>query len=963
MLEIRVMLKQYSHNKYISLVALFVLLICTAGQANAQERITLGGHRTAASENARIIGPVAPSEPIALTLALTPRDPQGLETLLQRLYDPSDPLYRHFLTPEQFTARFGPTQTQYDIIEAFARTRGLTITETSSNRLLLGVEAPSATVEMAFGVHLQHLLDRHGRRFHAPDSEPKVPASISALLTSVVGLDDSAVWQPQSVSQKATLGFNSLAAPLQIGTGPNGGLSPTDIRTAYGLANLPAGVNGAGQTLALFELDGYKPADIIAYENQFQSQLGVMKFPIITPVPIDGGSGALGGGQAEVTLDIELQIALAPAAGAIQVYEGPNSGIGLLDTYNQIALDDTAKQISTSWGLAEDETGSSFLTAEAPIFAEMAAQGQTIYAASGDSGALDDGKALSVDDPASQPYVTGTGGTTLSLGAGGGRASEAAWSDSGGGASAFWPIPYWQLPVVATDKGSNASFTMRNVPDVSLDANPNTGYAIYLNGDWTVYGGTSCAAPLWAAFTALVNQERAANNEPALGFANPLLYAIGAGQFGSDTNDFYDVTKGSNGGNGFYSAVSGYDDVTGLGTFNGASLLIDLVAGPNVGPILTGSANASGVTLSWTAVSGAVSYSVYRATTSGAEGATPLIAGLAGTSDTDTTVTADTAYYYVVTAVNASGVTVPSNELAVTPSASLSVQNVSANPTAVTGKTTALSVQATAPQGQTLSYTWAATGPAPVSYSVNGTIAASGTTATFTKAGTYLFTVTVTNSAGLSVTGTVSVTVNQTVTKLSITPPSVTLTTGQTQQFTATANDQFGNALTASPTWTTNGGGIITSNGLFTATTPGGPDTLTATQAGVRTTAQVTVVAAVNASAFISQSVPSSMVAGQTYSVSVTYQNTGTTTWTSAAAYHLGSQDPQDNTTWALPVGGGRVLLPAGTSVAPGQSVTFTFNVKAPAKAGTYPIQWRVVQDGVQWFGAFTPIVNVSVTS
>jgi hypothetical protein len=286
----------------------------------------------------------------------------------------------------------------------------------------------------------------------------------------------------------------------------------------------------------------------------------------------------------------------------------------------------------------------------------------------------------------------------------------------------------------------------------------------------------------------------------------------------------------------------------------------------------------------------------------------------------------------------------------------------SATPNPVNGTQTSVSVLGADVAGASaLTYTWSATGPAPVNFSPNGTNAAQNSTATFTKSGAYTLTVTVADTSGHSVQSSVSVTVNQTVTKLSITPASVTLTTGKIQQFTASATDQFGNALTITPTWAITGGGTLNSTGLFTASTPGGPYTLTATQAGVRNTAQVTVVAAVNSSTFVSQSVPSSMVAGQTYSVSVTYQNTGTTTWTSAAAYHLGTQDPSDNTTW-LTGGGNRLLLPPGTSVAPGQSVTFTFNVKAPAKAGTYPMQWRTVQDGVQWFGAFTPIVNVSVT-
>jgi kumamolisin len=333
-------------------------------------------------------------------------------------------------------------------------------------------------------------------------------------------------------------------------------------------------VTGAGQTLALFELDGYTASDISAYESTY----GLPNVPLEN-VLVDSATGGAGGGAGEVTLDIELMLAVAPGASKIIVYEGPNNDQGILDTYAKIANENRAKSVSTSWGLSEDGSSSSFLQAENAIFKQMAAQGQSIFAAAGDDGANDNGSSLSVDDPGSQPYVVGVGGTNLSTRGDGSYGSETTWhsgsSGGGGGVSAIWTQPDWQNGIAtAVNLGS---ISMRNVPDVSLDADPNTGYAIYCNGSWGVWGGTSAAAPLWAGFTALVNQQRQANGLGPLGFANPSLYRIG--QTGSYGADFHDINDNST--NGHYPAVSGYDNATGWGSFNGDGLFQSLTEDPS----------------------------------------------------------------------------------------------------------------------------------------------------------------------------------------------------------------------------------------------------------------------------------------------------------------------------------------------------------------------------------------------
>ena len=567
--------------------------------ASAQTgKLPLRGHVPALVQSANLVGRVQPTETVRLALSLPLRNQAALNDLLARLYDPADPMYGKYLTTEQFKAQFAPTQADYNAVIAFAQAQGLAVTNTYANRLIVDVAAPAQTVESAFGVRLKQYQLPTGRVFRAPDSDPALPAGVANKLQGIVGLDTAEVWQTHNrVKPADPLAFLNAPAgqltpdgsltPFVTGSGPNGGLSPADIKKAYGLT--AATQTGAGQTLALFELDGYKASDITAYESYFG-------LPGVTlqNVLVDGYSGAAGSGAVEVTLDIELQIALAPGISKIIVYEGPNSGSGAIDTYNRIASDNLAKSVSTSWGLAEANAGSSTRSSENTAFQQMAAQGQSIFAASGDSGAYDNGSSLSVDDPASQPYMTGVGGTKLTTaGKGGAWSSEATWNGGsiaggggGGGISTVWPLPSYQSGFGSTS--AKTSTTNRNVPDVSLDADPNNGYAIYVGGGWNIYGGTSCAAPLWSAFTALVNQQRVSAGKATLGFANPALYAIGKGA--NYTTEFHDIADGST--NLYYPAVAGYDLATGLGTINnGVNLLADLA-----GSAVTGGGGGGGGT-------------------------------------------------------------------------------------------------------------------------------------------------------------------------------------------------------------------------------------------------------------------------------------------------------------------------------------------------------------------------------
>lgn len=551
-------------------LGVFACTLALSASAVVAQSVALPGHLPAVIGAAKQLNRIDAAEQVTLALVLPLRNQDQLADLLHRLYTPGDLLYGQYLTPEIFAQQFSPTQADYEAVIAFAQAQGLTVTNTHSNRTVVDVVGNARTVEQAFGVQLDQYQLASGRTFRAPSNEPQIPVPLAGRLAAVVGLDTAAVWKKHNIERPlAPQGAAAVLSTHAAGSGPGGGLAPTDIRTAYNFSSI--GATGTGQTLGLFELDGYTAGDITEYERYFN-----LPTVPLQNVLVDSARGTAGSGADEVTLDLELQIATAPNISKIYVYEGPDTNSGVVDTYNRIATDNLAKSVSTSWGEAEGYVTSSIRNSENQAFEQMAAQGQSIFAAAGDSGAYDNGSTLSVDDPASQPYVTGVGGTTLTTtGVGGAWKSETTWNGGsinngagGGGISTVWSKPTYQSTY-------GLSSTYRNVPDVSLNANPNTGYAIYVGGAWTVFGGTSCGGPIWSAFIACVNQGRIAAAKNTLGFANTPLYLIGAAS--NYTTDFHDIDDNST--NLYYHATVGYDNATGWGTLYGAHLYTDLVNG------------------------------------------------------------------------------------------------------------------------------------------------------------------------------------------------------------------------------------------------------------------------------------------------------------------------------------------------------------------------------------------------
>ncbi len=545
--------------------------------SSGEAMVRLSGHiPPRVQAHAVSLGALNTDEHVHAIFTLPVRNQAELEKLIQRLHNPNDEYYGKYLTSEEFIEKFAPSQEDYDKVINYAKGQGFTVTGTHDNRLLLNTSAPAGTVEKAMDITLHQYEYKGGRKFYAATIEPAVPASIAAVISGVVGLNNAGQWRTHYHQLKNNATSN--ASP----SGPGGGFSPHDIAVAYNLTGISA--NGAGQSVATLQLGSYLASDINTYTTTFGLPPAKMHNVLILGGPTDPTPNG------ETTLDAQLVLAMAPGCD-LYMYMAPNSNQGVVGAYNKMATDNIVKSISTSWGLGEDETDSQTLQTQNTIFMQMAAQGQTMYAAAGDNGAYDDqNSTLVVDDPASQPYVVGVGGTTLTVDSTTGiYLSEAVWNDregsGGGGVSKIWPIPSWQTAVATTYSKTN-----RNVPDISLNADPEKGYAICLNGSWTMFGGTSCAAPLWAGFTALINQELAANQKPPLGFANPKLYALGTDPTAS-AQVYHDVTSGNN---LFYPAGSKYDNATGWGTPNCQNLLQALIQGsttpvqppPQVAPVL-----------------------------------------------------------------------------------------------------------------------------------------------------------------------------------------------------------------------------------------------------------------------------------------------------------------------------------------------------------------------------------------
>ncbi|SES42039.1 kumamolisin [Streptomyces sp. yr375] len=539
-----------SRLKLVGLVAVPALLAAAVPAAYAAGTVEPHSTRAAVTgdvlkglkQDATRTGNVAAGKRISVAISLTPRSDKALDTFVAEVSNPRSSSYGHYLTKRQFAARFGRTDAEVKQLKDYLHTQGLTVTAVHAGNLVVDASGTAAQLEKAFGAKLSTYKDAaSGRSFYANEAAPTLPTAIASLVSDVAGLNNRVQLHHQAPST------------VTPHNGPGGGYTPAQLKGGY---NVSSTYTGSGQKIALLEFDGFQQSNITKYDNNYG-----LGSPTPTVQKVSGGSGALGDGQVEVELDIEVLHAIAPKAN-VTVFEGPNTDAGEVDTYQAI-VDSGIPTTSISWGAAESARTTSGMNAVDAVFKAGAAQGLGFYAASGDDGSDDAGDGTTaVDYPASDPYVTGVGGTKLTVTSSNAFSKEVAWSGGGGGKSTVFKIPSWQT---AVQKSAGGGF--RQVPDVSAHANPSPGLSIYSQGSWSSVGGTSAAAPEWAAFAALYNQRAAAAGDANLGFANPALYA-------ANGTGFHDITSGSNGA---YSAATGWDFTTGWGSYNAATLATKLL--------------------------------------------------------------------------------------------------------------------------------------------------------------------------------------------------------------------------------------------------------------------------------------------------------------------------------------------------------------------------------------------------
>jgi kumamolisin len=508
--------------------------------------ISLKGSERAAMRGARVLAPADPAERLEVTILVRRRARQDFAARVAACA--SGLGLSPFLSRDEFAKRHGADAPDLAAVRAFAAAHGLAVEQEDAARRTVVLSGTVAQFSAAFNVQL-HQMSHAGRSYRGRTGAILVPADLDGIVEAVLGLDSRPQASPHfRIRRPAASGAVSY--------------TPIQVATAYGFPN----GTGQGQCVAIIELGGgFQLTDLDTY---FKG-LGVST-PSVVAVSVDHATNNptndASGPDGEVMLDVEVVGAIAPQANIV-VYFAPNTDAGFLDAITTAIHDTTHKPsvISISWGGPEVSWTAQAMTAMDNAFQAAATMGITVCAASGDNGSSDgvnDGSDH-VDFPASSPFALACGGTSLQA-SGSSIRSEVVWNDgaangaSGGGVSSFFPLPSWQTGLNAVhNKGQSTALSKRGVPDVAGNADPQTGYAVRIDGTNTVIGGTSAVAPLWAALIARINQ---VSGKPG-GYLNPSLY--------QNRQALRDITSGNNGD---YDATEGWDACTGLGSPNGAAL-------------------------------------------------------------------------------------------------------------------------------------------------------------------------------------------------------------------------------------------------------------------------------------------------------------------------------------------------------------------------------------------------------
>jgi subtilase family serine protease len=795
--------------------AAFMLLTIPA-QAQPQQLMTRHVRDAVVNGQAQLIGKLPATETLRFDMVLPLRDRAGLENFLQEVQSPTSPSYHKFLTPQEFTARFGPSQEDWDALVAFAKASGFEIISGTREARDLRLTGTVANIEQAFHVTMGTYQDlTEDRTFFAVDREPTV--DLPFQVWHITGLDNDSKPHPMYVKKSDYanahgIDANKVVSHATTGSGPSASFLGSDMRAAYygGTA-----LTGSGQNIALFEFAGTDLSDLTTYyKNAGQTEP-------YTPTLISTGgyattcvdSGSKACDDTEQTLDMTQAMGMAPGSTMLYMYVCGDvlaSGSGNISDTACISamVTDTdaplSKQISCSWGWTPADPS----TLD-PYFEQMASQGQNFFAASGDSSAW---SASNEAWPADDAHIVSVGGTDLTTSSVAGPwKSETAWADSGGGISPdSIAIPSWQQLSGVITSSNKGSTTLRNGPDVAANAN----FTFYVCADQTTctandYGGTSFATPMWAGYLALANQQAAANGD-TIGFIDPILYP--AALTSSYSTYFHDITSGSC---GTYSGITGYDLCTGWGSPNTTGI-INLLAGsatpsftlsdsPSSLSITQGSSGTSTITVT---DAGGFTGSVTLAASGLPSGVTAAFGTNPTTGTSVLTLTASstaTTGTSTVTITGTSGSLTATTTVALTVSATATASfTLSDSPSSLSvtqGSSGTSTITVTGKNGFTGSVTLAASGlPSGVTaaFGTNPTTGTSALTLTASAtATTGTSTVTITGTSGsLTATTTLALTVTASSTTknftLSLSPASFTIDERGTVSTTLTITSQGG---------------------------------------------------------------------------------------------------------------------------------------------------------------------------
>lgn len=585
--------------------ALLGSLVPVAG-ASASAMVQVERNVPRAVSSAVFVGHHNPKAMLNISVALSLHDTDKLAAFMHDVADPGSRDYRKFLTPRQFTERYCPSAAQVWAVEQFLRQRGITVGSVSANNMRIHASASTAAMEAAFGVAINDYKRADGTTFYSASTDPSFPANVSGYVKAVFGLDDAVQYRSHAI-----LNTKPETATRAISGAEPAGFSPQQIATAYDWPTttkplLTDTTLASGMTVAIATAYSYRLGDVQKFWSTYK-----LPAHTISNVAIDGSTARLEG---ETTLDIERSSAMSPGSNIV-VFEAFNPSDPVFDdmfsaiaNYNGTPAG-TAHPInvmSTSWGESENVSSPASLAAEHDDFVQMASEGIMMLAAAGDN-AADDGQGPGLDNadfPASDPYVLAAGGTHLVLNPDNTIGSESVWfyrasEGTGGADSLYFAQPYYQTALtsgwttnthcdndhsgdggsVAPNLGSDgcaaASNASRQSSDMAMDADPATGYSVYFNGRWAVYGGTSFVAPELAGFYAVLVKSMGSTppvSAPALVYCDASL--------GAYSSDFHDIGTGTNsdslGGTFDSSLAPGWDHPTGWGTPDAKNFLTDI---------------------------------------------------------------------------------------------------------------------------------------------------------------------------------------------------------------------------------------------------------------------------------------------------------------------------------------------------------------------------------------------------